>query len=114
MHLDITMIVLLLIATYFLVAAFVPRIRMRWGVSISPKRTVLKPHMGMVSCLGIAIFISAFALPMIAPRISGDWVGRGAITGFVLFFIGGVIDSLGKTKTITRKKGKTQLPHRNP
>lgn len=102
MRVDIFTIASLLIATYFLVAAFVPRIRMRWGVSISPRRTILKPHMGMVSCLGGALFVGSFSLAMIATQVSGDWVGTGVVTGFVIFFIGGVIDSL--KPTIYRKK----------
>jgi hypothetical protein len=96
-------IIPLAIATYFLAAAFVPRIRMRWGVSISPRRTVLKPHMGMVSCLGAAIFIGTYALPFLAPRISGEWITRAVFSGFALFFVGAVMDLSGKT-IIRRRK----------
>ena len=100
---DAITIIPLSIATYFLVAAFVPRIRIRWGIRVGPKKTVLQPHMGTVSCLGAAIFVGTFSLPTLTPRVSGDWIERAVIIGFALFFIGGVIDSL-RERTIRRRK----------
>ena len=70
--------------------------------------------MGMVSCLGAAVFVGTFSLPTIAPRISGDKIEQAFVTGLVLFMIGSVIDLLGKTTTIHhRKEGKTRLRQRN-
>ncbi len=97
------LIPLLVIAAYFLIAAFIPRIRVRWGsgagTSITfsrrgverSKYRYTKARMGFVTCLGFATFFSGFA---IAGLVSHAPVLPVLVTGFVLMGIGAVLDWL--------------------
>jgi UDP-N-acetylmuramyl pentapeptide phosphotransferase/UDP-N-acetylglucosamine-1-phosphate transferase len=90
---DFVPIIVLSIAAYFLIAAFVPRIRPRWGVSKGTKRRrVLGPRLGMVTCIGISVFIGGFALPMIWTRTPHEWLERILSAGFALVGIGAILD----------------------
>ncbi len=100
---DIAAIIILLVVAYFLIAAFVPRIRMRWGVSYGFKTTVLKPHMGMVTCIGMAAFFAAMTFPMIVQKPPDWWMERGVFPAFCIVGVGAVLDWL-REPTITRRK----------
>jgi uncharacterized membrane protein len=100
---DIAAIVIFLVVAYFLVAAFVPRLRMRWGVSYGWKTTVLKPHMGMVTCIGMALFFAAIALQMILAKPPDWWMERVVVPAFVIVAFGAVLDRF-REPTITRRK----------
>lgn len=100
---EIGAIIVVLVVGYFLVAAFVPRLRMRWGVSYGSKITVLKPHMGMVTCIGMAVFFATLALPMIFEKTPGWWMKRGVFPAFGIIAVGAMLDHL-REPTITRRK----------
>ncbi|EEF60052.1 hypothetical protein [Pedosphaera parvula] len=104
-HLDCIGFIPLLIAAYFLIAAFLPRIRMRWGLRYGVNTKTLQPHMGMITCLGNAIFIGSVSLPMIWNQVAGELVAQGFFAGFALTAVGAVLDWL-REPTITRKKNR--------
>jgi hypothetical protein len=88
-----------LVAAYFLVAVFVPRIRPRWGVRVRRSVIVLKPKFGAVSCIGAFIIISTFFIPTFWPHSDFKVAGGTFVTGGILFFIGMTIDSIrGRTE----------------
>jgi hypothetical protein len=92
------------IAMYFLVAAFVPRLRMRWGITIGIKTTTLKPHLGMVSCIGMSVFTGAFAVLMTWNiKISPESILHLFVGAFVTICVGAVIDWFNEP-TIHRKR----------
>lgn len=104
-HLGFVGFIPLLVAAYFVAAAFYPRIRIRWGVRYGVNTTTLQPHMGMVTCLGNAILVGSVSWPMIWNHIAGDLVMQGFLAGFALTAIGAVLDWL-REPTITRKKNR--------
>ncbi len=88
-----------LLAVYFLVAVFVPRLRPRWGIRVRRSVTVLKPKFGAVSCMGAFIMISTFFIPTFWPHSDFKVAGGTFVTGMILAFIGMTIDSIrGRTE----------------
>lgn len=97
-------ILLSCIAGYFLFAAFVPQLRVRWGISKGRSVTISsagvertkwsqrKSRMGAISCLGFAVFVGGFNFPF--PIVS-------CVVGFILIATGAVLDWLREPPTFT-------------
>jgi len=96
------LIIPLLIAAYFLTAAFVPRIRLRWGVRYTAGMVVLKPRMGMVSCIGISLFIGSMVLPALVNQPPVTCMMYVTGPAFVLAGVGAVLDWF--REPVTRRK----------
>jgi hypothetical protein len=106
------LIPLLLIAAYFFIAAFVPGIRVRWGVGVGSsiifsrrgaersKYTHTKARMGAVTCLGLGTIFSSFAAAGLALHASFLPV---LVVGFVLLGIGVVLDWLREPPKYTKR-----------
>ncbi len=86
------LIIPLVIAAYFLTAAFVPRIRLRWGISYSGGMVLLKPRMGMVGCIGISFFIGSMVLPAFLKQPPLACMEYVTIPAFVLAGVGAMLD----------------------
>jgi len=94
--------ILLLFAGYFVVAAFVPRVRMRWGFRKGLRSTILKPHMGAVTCAGMATMLVTFSVPFLWKRAPAEWLETAIIAGFLLVGFGAIVDWI-REPTIRRK-----------
>jgi UDP-N-acetylmuramyl pentapeptide phosphotransferase/UDP-N-acetylglucosamine-1-phosphate transferase len=92
-----------LIAIYFLTAAFVPRIRPRWGVSRSGGVTTLKPHTGALTCIGVFVFIGSMVLAAILNQPPLTWMEWVTIPGFILAAVGSILDWI-REPIIRRRK----------
>ena len=102
-------------ALYFLVAAFVPKLRMRWGARTGTtvtysrtgrtksKHTRLRPHLGLVSCLAVFGILGGLLISMLWPEAPRGLVGRILITSFVVLGVGIIADSITEP-TIHRRK----------
>jgi hypothetical protein len=91
------------IAIYFLTAAFVPRIRLRWGVRRSRGVTTLKPHMGALTCIGISVFIGSLALAPLLKVQPSTWIEWVTIPAFILTAVGSILDWI-REPIIRRRK----------
>ena len=90
-----------LISSYYLTAAFLPKIRHRWGASKSlsftrsnrgVERTVRnrsQPRMGFISCLGFCVFFAGFAVHSV---LIGSAVMEMLVTAFVIIGVGAIAD----------------------
>src|SRR5258705_7939173 len=97
------LIIPLVLAAYFLTAAFVPRIRLRWGVGYSAGMVVLKPRMGMLSCIGISLFIGSMVLPALLKQPPVTCMVYVTGPAFVLAGVGAGLD-WGRGPIIRREK----------
>ena len=103
------------IAGYFLLAVFVPRSRVRWGVSRGAALTISrkgvartkwsgrKPQMGALSCLGFATFAGGLILPFSLPGLPAGII---PFLGLLLAAVGAALDWLREPPAFT-KKGST-------
>ena len=105
-------ILFLVLASYFLAAAIVPRIRIRCGAGAGASITVsrqglerskykyTKPRMGAVTCLGFGTFVGGFALGGLVPRAP---VLHFVAAGLVLMAVGAILDWLREPPRHTKK-----------
>jgi len=105
-------VLLFTVASYFLAAAIVPRIRVRWGTSVGASITSSregverskfknsKPRMGAFTCLGFATFLGGFAMGVVAPRTPVPYV---VAAGLALMAVGAVLDWLHEPPTYTKR-----------
>ena len=94
-------IFLFVIAAYFLCAAFIPRIRLRWSIRKSQslfisragvqrsRQTKRGLYLGFITCVGLAVLIAGFALVFYMQRAPFEYV---VFAGFGLVFIGWITD----------------------
>jgi hypothetical protein len=80
---------------YFFVAAFIPRVRMRWGYSTR----LQQPRMGAVTCMGWAIFFGGFVIPLPIPGMHFMFL-PGA--GLGLMAIGAFLDCVREPPTLKK------------
>jgi protein-S-isoprenylcysteine O-methyltransferase Ste14 len=89
---DLTPLIFISLASYFLLAALVPRLRLRWGRSRRTRTTVLQPHMGAVTCVGMTILLGSFSLPFLWRSAPREWIEGLVAAGLVLVIAGAVVD----------------------
>lgn len=84
--------IFLVLASYFLVAALVPRLRLRWGRTRRTRTTVLEPHMGTIACLGMTILLGSFCLVSVYRGVPRESLELVAAVSLVLVLAGAVVD----------------------
>lgn len=87
-----TPLIFLLAASYFLMAALVPGLRLRWGCTRRTRTTILEPHMGTLACLAMTILLGSLSLSSVLPGIPRELIELVVAVSLVLVLAGAVVD----------------------
>lgn len=101
-NVDTAALILFLLASYFAVAALVPRLRVRWGLRKGVRVTTLLPHIGAVSCVGMATLMGSFTLLCYWRNAPPEWIKAIVVAGVVVVVTGVAVDWI-REPTLRRK-----------
>ena len=91
-NVDIAALIVLLLASYFAVAALVPRLRVRWGLRKGVRITTLLPRIGAITCVGMATLMGSFTLLFHWRNAPPEWIKAIVVAGLIVIVTGTTVD----------------------